>query len=186
MLILDTDLLTIVQRREGAVYHQLDARLEEASDKELIGVTIISFEEQTRGWLAYIAKTRASDRQVDAYARLHLLLRDFSNRQVLDFDSRAASEYDRLLRAKVRIGTMDLKIAAIALANKATLLSRNLADFKVKNLSLPSDLTLDRLEDRREVLAAVDLTHLIDRHDVGMLQPRDGLGFQVKALHVIA
>jgi tRNA(fMet)-specific endonuclease VapC len=31
---------------------------------------------------------------------------------------------------KIRIGTMDLKIAAIALAHGATLLSRNLVDFK--------------------------------------------------------
>ena len=31
--------------------------------------------------------------------------------------------------ARIRIGTMDLKIAAIALANDAILLSRNLTDF---------------------------------------------------------
>jgi predicted nucleic acid-binding protein len=38
-------------------------------------------------------------------------------------------EFQRLCVRRVRIGTMDLKIAAIALANDATLLSRNLPDF---------------------------------------------------------
>jgi len=33
--------------------------------------------------------------------------------------------FERLKQAKIRIGTMDLKIAAIALANDATLLTRN-------------------------------------------------------------
>jgi tRNA(fMet)-specific endonuclease VapC len=130
MLILDTDLLSVVQRREGALYDRLDARLEEASVTELIGVTIVSFEEQTRGWLAYIAKARSSALQIEAYARLHGLLRDFSIRHVLDYDEAAVQQYDQLARARIRIGTMDLKIAAIALANQATLLSSNLSDFQ--------------------------------------------------------
>jgi tRNA(fMet)-specific endonuclease VapC len=50
--------------------------------------------------------------------------------EVLDFDDEAAAEYRRLRGMKIRIGTMDLKIAAIALAHGATLLSRNLVDFK--------------------------------------------------------
>jgi tRNA(fMet)-specific endonuclease VapC len=36
----------------------------------------------------------------------------------------------RLRQAGIRIGTMDLKIAAIALTHDAMLLSRNLSDFK--------------------------------------------------------
>jgi len=37
---------------------------------------------------------------------------------------------DSLQRARTRVGTMDLKIASIALANDATLLTRNTSDFK--------------------------------------------------------
>lgn len=44
--------------------------------------------------------------------------------------TRAAEQFHELRRARVRIGTMDLRIAAIALVNDATLLSRNLADFR--------------------------------------------------------
>jgi tRNA(fMet)-specific endonuclease VapC len=130
MLVLDTDLLTIVQRKVGNVYSRLNARLEDASANQQICVTIISFEEQTRGWLSFVARARTMAKQIEAYARLHTLLRDFSKRQVLDFDDRAASTYERLVKARIRIGTMDLRIAAIALAHDATLLSRNLADYR--------------------------------------------------------
>jgi tRNA(fMet)-specific endonuclease VapC len=43
--------------------------------------------------------------------------------------SGAAEQFQRLQLLRLRIGTMDMKIAAIALANDATLLTRNLADF---------------------------------------------------------
>ena len=48
---------------------------------------------------------------------------------VLPFDAEAAWHFEQLRKAKVRIGTMDLKIAAICLARNATLLTRNLTDF---------------------------------------------------------
>jgi tRNA(fMet)-specific endonuclease VapC len=44
--------------------------------------------------------------------------------------AKAATEYQRLRGLKVRIGAMDLKIAAIALANDATLWTRNMVDFR--------------------------------------------------------
>ena len=58
-----------------------------------------------------------------------MLLEDFQTRPVLDFDEPAVTEHQQLTKKKVRIGAMDLKIAAIALANDAVLVSRNLADF---------------------------------------------------------
>ncbi|HTK77885.1 MAG TPA: type II toxin-antitoxin system VapC family toxin, partial [Gemmataceae bacterium] len=57
------------------------------------------------------------------------LLVAISRRRVARFDHRAASIFDDLRRQKVRIGSMDLRIAAIALANDALLLSANQRDF---------------------------------------------------------
>jgi tRNA(fMet)-specific endonuclease VapC len=48
----------------------------------------------------------------------------------LEFDDRAAAEFQRLRQFRLRVGTMDLRIAAIVLANKATLVSRNIIDFR--------------------------------------------------------
>lgn len=134
MLVLDTDVLTIIQRAEGAECARLVARLA-AHDAQSIAVTIVSFEEQTRGWLQYAAKAKTSEQRVKAYARLHALLDDYADRRVLDFDDLAEEVYQRLVKAKIRIPTMDLRIAAMVLANDATLLSRNLKDFaKVPSL----------------------------------------------------
>ncbi len=129
MLVLDTDLITHIQVGAGEVYERLTERLEAVSATEWVGVPIISFEEQARGWLAQIAKAKDAERLILAYRRLHTLLNDYARRKVLDFDAPAAKTFQQLRKAKVRIGTMDLRIAAIALANDAVLLSRNLRDF---------------------------------------------------------
>jgi len=85
---------------------------------------------QMRGWMAYIARTRSMTHQVEAYRRLRRQLENYCRTPVLAFDEPAAATLQRLRRARIRIGTMDLKIAAIALSHDATLLSRNLADFR--------------------------------------------------------
>ncbi|MGH9833545.1 MAG: type II toxin-antitoxin system VapC family toxin [Blastocatellia bacterium] len=49
--------------------------------------------------------------------------------RVLEFDAEAATEFQRLQRLRLKVGTMDLKIAAIALAREATVLTKNIKDF---------------------------------------------------------
>jgi len=94
-----------------------------------VRVSIISFEEQVRGWMAWIVKARTTARLIDAYSRLGTMLADFGTRPVVDFDRLAYAEYVQLLKSRIRIGTMDLRIAAVSLATDALLLSRNLRDF---------------------------------------------------------
>ena len=74
---------------------------------------------------------------VRGYAKLEKILIDFSHAQILPFDDAAAEVFDELRGQKIRIGTMDLRIASIAIAAGMTVLSRNLVDFqKVPNLSV--------------------------------------------------
>src|SRR5437870_4485938 len=128
MVVLDTDVLTLLQRRQGDRYARLESRL--AACTEEVYVTIISFEEQMRGWLASCAKARTPEKYATGVQRLNELRVDFEDRAVLLFDAAAVAEFKRLKAAKVNIGTMDLRIAAIALANAATLISMNLRDFQ--------------------------------------------------------
>jgi tRNA(fMet)-specific endonuclease VapC len=84
---------------------------------------------------ARIARATTLERQISDYGELKQLLQTYCNIAVLDFDGKAAAVFERLKQAKIRIGTMDLKIAAIALAHDATLLTRNRQDFsKVPDL----------------------------------------------------
>ena len=53
----------------------------------------------------------------------------FSRWSILPLDDESAATFVRLRAQGIRIGTQDLKIAAITLAHEATLLKRNTADF---------------------------------------------------------
>src|SRR5262249_43443630 len=106
-------------------------------------VTVVSFEEQTRGWLAQVTKAKTAEKLSAAYVRLRNLLEHYCRRRVLDFDSAAAGHYYlELQKAKIKVGTMDLRIAAIVMAHDALLISRNLSHFsKVPGLHV-EDWTL--------------------------------------------
>ncbi len=129
MVVLDTDHLSLLLLAESEAAEKIAMRLASRHIRELT-TTIVTYEEQTRGWLAQIACARNLPQEIEAYQRLKTSLQDFCTMEVLDFDDEAAAEYRRLRGMKIRIGTMDLKIAAIALTHGETLLSRNLVDFK--------------------------------------------------------
>jgi tRNA(fMet)-specific endonuclease VapC len=134
MLVLDADHMSALERSEHRASATLRERLSTLPPVE-VATTIISYEEQMRGWMAHIARTRSIAQQVEAYRRLLRHLDNYRRIPVLAFDAQAAVEFQRLRRARIRIGTMDLKIAAIVLSQAATLLSKNLADFgKVPDL----------------------------------------------------
>ena len=126
MVILDTDCMSLLER-DNAASSVLRRRLATASD---VATTIVNFEEQMRGWLAYVAKSREMEQQIAAYAQLYRFLENYRTITVLPFEDVAAAELRNLQARKIRIGTMDLKIAAIAIAHEALLISRNLADFE--------------------------------------------------------
>ncbi len=62
MLVLDTDHVSLLQWGTGEEAERLRRRLD-AIDEE-VAVTVISYEEQTRGWLAYVARARTLGEQV--------------------------------------------------------------------------------------------------------------------------
>jgi tRNA(fMet)-specific endonuclease VapC len=128
MLILDTGHLVEYQKGTSPAAQQLKQRLDEAG--ESFGTTIITFEEMMRGWLAAIKRANDPSRQVAAYSKLQLLVRSFAAWDILEWTTATAAEFSTLRKAKVRVGTMDLKIASIALANDATVLSRNIGDLE--------------------------------------------------------
>ncbi len=83
-----------------------------------------------RGWMAFLARMRSIDEQVFAYETLKQYFDYFKTLTVIEFYKNAAEIYKNLKSQKIRIGTMDLKIASIAISRSAILVSRNLKDFE--------------------------------------------------------
>jgi len=141
MLILDTDHLTEFQKGTSAEAIRLNDRLIGSGDS--FCTTIIFVEEIMRGWMAAIRRTADPVRQVAAYSKLRQLFQFFATWNVLSWDTTAAAKFAELKLAKrLRVGTMDLKIACIALSQDGLLLSRNVKDFeKVPGLRVADWLT---------------------------------------------
>jgi tRNA(fMet)-specific endonuclease VapC len=129
MIILDTDVLSLVQRDDSPPGLRVRARIAELPPNELVATTIITYHEQTNGWVAYLAKARSKPQQVYAYSLLEKHLNDYRQARVVAYDRSAADLFDQLRQIRPRAGTMDLRIAAIAISRDATLVSRNVNDF---------------------------------------------------------
>jgi tRNA(fMet)-specific endonuclease VapC len=134
--ILDTDHLVILQQRVQPAFSSLTARLARTSPAD-VSVTIISFHEQMQGWLAFLNRGRSPSQIVMAYTELNEIGKSFFEMDVLPFSDEAQDRFGQLRTARVRIGTMDLRIASIALAKGATVLTANSRDFeKVPGLAI--------------------------------------------------
>lgn len=128
MTLLDSDHLTVLRYRTSQRAAKLRARLEAAGIP--LTTTVVNVEEAMKGWIAGIAKEREPRRQTFAYRELGELFEFFAGYQIAPFDEAAADEFTRLRASKVRIGTSDLKIAAVARVRDARVLTANRRDFE--------------------------------------------------------
>ena len=126
MLVLDTDHVSELGYGTPAGLRLRDRLLASGEDT---ATTIVTVEEQLRGWLAEIHRLADPHRQIPAYQRLHERIEFFARWTVLPWDPAAVESFLNLRRQGVRIGSMDLKIACIALVHETTLLTRNTSDF---------------------------------------------------------
>jgi tRNA(fMet)-specific endonuclease VapC len=126
--LLDTDHLSILQRQSGPEYAILSGRIAQHSPADL-SLAVVSFHEQVLGCHTYLSRARTSADVVRGYGMLGRLLGDYAATVVLPFDTVAAAVFDGLVAQRVRIGTMDLRIASIALSRGLIVLTRNTSDF---------------------------------------------------------
>jgi tRNA(fMet)-specific endonuclease VapC len=126
--LLDTDHVSILQGAGGET-QRLRTRLKSLRSDDY-GTTAVSYEEQCRGWLDLIHRSRDSESRVAAYTKLQDNLTFFSRIAVWEYSTAADAKYLELLSSRVRVGTKDMRIACIALVNAATLLTRNTRDFE--------------------------------------------------------
>jgi tRNA(fMet)-specific endonuclease VapC len=124
LYILDTDSITFQQAGCETIIRHL-----QSVPADSVYTTVITVYEQIRGRLAAINRAREGRDLVWAYERLQATLRYFSLVNVLPFTSVAAQRLEKLRAEKVRIGTQDLRIAAIVLSVNGVLITSNRRDF---------------------------------------------------------
>ena len=122
--VLDTDTLSLLFRGHARVV----ARVADKPSDQL-AVSIITVEELLSGWYARIRHARTDDAIERAYLALQQSVQFIAQVHLLPFDKPAIVHFNRLRRLHRRIGTNDLRIAAISIQNRATLVTRNKSDF---------------------------------------------------------
>ena len=128
MLLLDTDHVVEYQKGTSAAARRLESRLEQAT--EPIATTIVSVEEIVRGWLAAVRRSTDPTDWIVPYKKLQGLFEFFADWNVMEWNEAAAAKFKDLRRDRVRVQTMDVKIASIAITLNATLLTANTVDFE--------------------------------------------------------
>jgi len=125
LYILDSDAVSYHQRGYPAIVARISSITPES-----IATTVVTVEEQFQGRLARIRRQPDLARLVAAYQQLRATQAYFCTIPVLPFDDAAAVQYRRLQARRIRTGTNDLRIASIALARGAILVTSNRRDFE--------------------------------------------------------
>ena len=127
MIIFDTDTLTFFFRNHPRVLE----RMQQATDE--IVITIISRIETLQGRFDSLLKAADAAELQRGQQRLDEAEQALAKiPKILPINALVAAEFDRLRDNKKvkKIGRADLLIACIALANRATLVTRNLKHFR--------------------------------------------------------
>lgn len=126
LLVVDSDHFSELERNLAAG-QRLALRLSGTTLEK--ATTVVTIEEQMRGWLAQIGRVRDVHRQVAPYSKLQRQIDAFADWLILPWDQDSADLFTAFRRDGLRIGSLDLKIACIVMAHDATLLTRNSIDF---------------------------------------------------------
>ncbi|NEP41510.1 MAG: type II toxin-antitoxin system VapC family toxin [Okeania sp. SIO2H7] len=107
--IIDTDHLSLLERKEKYVIKNFNQR-----NPNFLAITVVTFEEQIRGRLSKIKQANSDEKIIAAYSKLQGTADFLKQFNLIGFDSDACSCFNDFRRQKIRVGTLDLRIAAIA------------------------------------------------------------------------
>ena len=135
LLILDTDHASLFLKGHTLVCDRIFQ-----TEPDDLAISIITAEEICQGWLSEINKysqAAQSSRLLLAYSEFEKALDFFQTIQRVSFDTNAYHQFEILRHQFRRLGTRDLRIAAIALSINATVITRNAKDFgQIPTLSI--------------------------------------------------
>jgi tRNA(fMet)-specific endonuclease VapC len=127
--LLDTDTVSFCL----ADHPSVNQRLSLTGDQAVI--SIITVHEVFNGWVARINSAKTIDESVILYEKLSRAMQLFRKVRILSFDDNAAAQLKSLIQSTPQLNKnrlkKDLRIAAIALANNAIVVTRNYRDFSL-------------------------------------------------------
>ena len=126
--LIDTDHASLIQLKTEPEISAISRHLTACSETD-ITYSIISVHEQFSGSHSYINRGRTPADTVSGYGRFAKLVDFYKQVPLVPFDEPAATEFGRLKAVGVRVGTMDLRIASIALSRGLVVVTRNVRDF---------------------------------------------------------
>ncbi len=126
LYLFDTDMLTLYGDGHPRVCERV-ARYPARS----LATSIITVEEQLSGWYTVLRQTKNDQQLVLAYEGMTFSVQFLAQMQVLSLTTDAVARFNAFRKAKLKIKTMDLRIACVALEFGATLVTRNRVDFEV-------------------------------------------------------
>jgi tRNA(fMet)-specific endonuclease VapC len=125
LFLLDTDTLSLLEQGHVIVSQRVNSH--PVAD---VAVSAVTLQEQMQGFLAALARARNPQQFARAYDLLVTrLLPVWARFPVLSFPETAQLRFEHLRSLKLNVGLMDLRIAAIALENGLTVVTRNQRDF---------------------------------------------------------
>jgi tRNA(fMet)-specific endonuclease VapC len=125
LYILDTDMLSLMERGNEAVW-----RHREAHHLDLIAVSIITVEEQWDGWHTLLRRPQSPEQLARLYERMTNMIGFLAPLPIVTFTESAILRFQALKAMKLNVGLMDLRIAAIALESGGIVVTRNRRDFE--------------------------------------------------------
>jgi tRNA(fMet)-specific endonuclease VapC len=133
--ILDTDHISLFLGNYSPVR---DRVLKKKAD---CSIAIISVQEIFNGWVGQLNRVENEAYKIEIYQRLHLTTQFIQQMPVLNYDQAASDQYQQIIQATPLLAKRrlekDMRIAAIALVHKATIVTRNKRDFEqVPNLTI--------------------------------------------------
>src|SRR5207249_487527 len=109
----DTDHLTLYQHKHPPLMQRFALQ-----PADSVAICPINIEEIMRGRLAPLGRVLSGTKHVQAYARLVAAEELFRLFPLAPFDATSENEFQHLRAARLGVGTLDLKIAAIALTHR--------------------------------------------------------------------
>jgi len=125
LFLLDTDHLTLYHMGHPPLLQNL---LRHLADE--LAISVVTVEEQLTGWQRALRQARDDVRRAQIYERMARTVEGLAGWRVIPLSASALARHATLIRQRLNVPSNDLKIAATALEENATVVTRNLRDFR--------------------------------------------------------